>query len=50
MKLFGNLQEVLKAYVAEGASTGQTRLLVSAAVSAGKGFIDAGYEIPELAK
>uniref|UniRef100_A0A3P9MAL3 chitinase n=1 Tax=Oryzias latipes TaxID=8090 RepID=A0A3P9MAL3_ORYLA len=43
-------KEVLEAYVAEGASTGQTRLLVSAAVSAGKGFIDAGYEIPELAK
>ncbi|XP_024149531.1 chitotriosidase-1 [Oryzias melastigma] len=43
-------KEILEAYVAEGASSEQARLLISAAVSAGKGFIDAGYEISELAK
>ncbi|XP_024149530.2 chitotriosidase-1 isoform X2 [Oryzias melastigma] len=43
-------KELLEAYKAEGASTGQARLLISAAVAAGKGTIDAGYEISELAK
>lgn len=30
--------------------TGQPRLMISAAVAAGKGTIDAGYEIAEMAK
>lgn len=44
------VQELLGAYVAEGTATGRSRLLVTAAVSAGKGTIDAGYEIAEMAK
>uniref|UniRef100_A0A8C7WYG7 Oviductal glycoprotein 1 n=1 Tax=Oryzias sinensis TaxID=183150 RepID=A0A8C7WYG7_9TELE len=43
-------KELFEAYEAERASTGQARLLISAAVSAGKGTIDAGYEISEMAK
>ncbi|KAK5863917.1 hypothetical protein PBY51_000904 [Eleginops maclovinus] len=43
-------QELLEAYQAEGTATGQPRLMISAAVSAGKGNIDAGYEIAEIAK
>lgn len=44
------LQELLEAYTAEGTATGQPRLMISAAVSAGKGTIDAGYEIAEISK
>lgn len=44
------VQELLEAYQAEGTATGQPRLMVSAAVAAGKGTIDAGYEIGEMAK
>lgn len=44
------LQEILEAYIVEAKSTGNTRLLFTAAVSAGKGTIDAGYEIAEIAK
>ncbi|XP_061591486.1 acidic mammalian chitinase-like [Cololabis saira] len=43
-------KELLEAYEAEGRSTGQPRLMISAKVSAGKGTIDAGYEIAEIAK
>ncbi|KAK2851710.1 hypothetical protein Q5P01_007986 [Channa striata] len=43
-------KELLEAYEAEGKATGKQRLLVSAAVGAGKGIIDAGYEIAEIAK
>uniref|UniRef100_W5KRD1 chitinase n=1 Tax=Astyanax mexicanus TaxID=7994 RepID=W5KRD1_ASTMX len=43
-------KELLEAYEAEANATGQPRLLLSAAVSAGKGTIDAGYEIAEIAK
>uniref|UniRef100_A0A3B5AS11 Acidic mammalian chitinase n=2 Tax=Stegastes partitus TaxID=144197 RepID=A0A3B5AS11_9TELE len=43
-------KELLEAYVAEGTSTGQSRLMISAAVVAGKGTIDAGYDIAEIAK
>uniref|UniRef100_A0A8B9RET9 chitinase n=1 Tax=Astyanax mexicanus TaxID=7994 RepID=A0A8B9RET9_ASTMX len=43
-------KELLEAYEAEAKATGQPRLLLSAAVSAGKGTIDAGYEIAEIAK
>ncbi|XP_029994665.1 acidic mammalian chitinase-like [Sphaeramia orbicularis] len=43
-------KELLEAYQAEGAETGRPRLMVSAAVAAGKGTIDAGYEIAEIAK
>nr|XP_040048409.1 acidic mammalian chitinase-like isoform X1 [Gasterosteus aculeatus aculeatus]XP_040048410.1 acidic mammalian chitinase-like isoform X1 [Gasterosteus aculeatus aculeatus] len=43
-------KELLEAYQAEGTATGQPRLMVSAAVAAGKGTVDAGYEIGEMAK
>lgn len=43
-------QELLEAYQADGTATGQPRLMISAAVAAGKGTIDAGYEIAEIAK
>ena len=47
---FCGLQDLLEAYQAEGTATGLPRLLVSAAVAAGKGTIDPGYEIAEMAK
>jgi len=43
-------QELEAAYAAEAKSTGNPQLLLTAAVSAGKGTIDAGYEIAEIAK
>uniref|UniRef100_A0A3B4DSV0 chitinase n=1 Tax=Pygocentrus nattereri TaxID=42514 RepID=A0A3B4DSV0_PYGNA len=43
-------KELLEAYEAEGKATGRPRLMFTAAVSAGKGTIDAGYEIAEIAK
>ncbi|XP_062283289.1 acidic mammalian chitinase-like isoform X1 [Scomber scombrus] len=43
-------KELLQAYEAEGKASGRPRLMISAAVSAGKGTIDAGYEIAEIAK
>ncbi|KAM6977589.1 acidic mammalian chitinase-like [Aplochiton taeniatus] len=43
-------QELLKAYEAEAIATSRPRLLVTAAVAAGKVTIDAGYEIAEIAK
>lgn len=45
-----NLQELVEAYAAEAKSTGRPQLMLTAAVSAGKGTIDAGYEIAEIAK
>lgn len=43
-------KELLEAYEAEGQSTGRPRLMVTAAVAAGKGTIDSGYEIAEISK
>uniref|UniRef100_A0A4W5QJY6 chitinase n=1 Tax=Hucho hucho TaxID=62062 RepID=A0A4W5QJY6_9TELE len=43
-------QELVTAYTAEAKSTGNAQLMLTAAVSAGKGTIDAGYEIAEIAK
>ncbi|XP_067863656.1 acidic mammalian chitinase-like [Heptranchias perlo] len=43
-------QELIAAFEAEGKSTGQPRLLLSAAVAAGKPNIEAAYEVPELGK
>ncbi|XP_056128862.1 acidic mammalian chitinase-like [Lampris incognitus] len=43
-------KELVAAYEAEAAATGNPQLMLTAAVSAGKGTIDAGYEIAELAK
>ncbi|KAK1800016.1 hypothetical protein P4O66_006513 [Electrophorus voltai] len=43
-------KELLQAYEAESKATGLPRLRISAAVSAGKDTIDAGYEIAEIAK
>ncbi|KAM9319223.1 chitotriosidase-1-like [Gastrophryne carolinensis] len=44
------IEEMLAAFTAEAASIGRPRLLVTAAVSAGKGTIDAGYEIAKIGK
>lgn len=44
------LQELVAAYAAEAKSTSNSQLMLTAAVSAGKGTIDAGYEIAEIAK
>jgi len=43
-------QELVEAYEAEAIATGKPKLMLSAAVAAGKGTIDAGYEIAEIAK
>nr|AKN52392.1 chitinase [Bostrychus sinensis] len=43
-------KELVEAYAAEAKATGQPQLMLTAAVSAGKGTIDAGYEIAEIAK
>ncbi|XP_069488689.1 acidic mammalian chitinase-like [Ambystoma mexicanum] len=43
-------QEILAAFEQEAKATNRPRLLVTAAVSAGKGTIDAGYEIAEIGK
>ncbi|XP_072522638.1 acidic mammalian chitinase-like [Salminus brasiliensis] len=43
-------KELKEAFADEARSTGQPMLLLSAAVPAGKGDIDTGYEISELAK
>lgn len=44
------MQELLEAYEAESTASGKPRLMISAAVAAGKGTIDSGYEIAEIAK
>uniref|UniRef100_A0A3P9IQ92 chitinase n=1 Tax=Oryzias latipes TaxID=8090 RepID=A0A3P9IQ92_ORYLA len=43
-------QELVAAYQAEAESSGKPRLMLTAAVAAGKGTIDGGYEIAEIAK
>ncbi|KAF7667459.1 hypothetical protein LDENG_00060370 [Lucifuga dentata] len=43
-------KEILEAFKAEGTATGRPRLMITAAVPAGKGTIDAGFEIAEIAK
>ncbi|XP_060794065.1 acidic mammalian chitinase-like [Neoarius graeffei] len=43
-------QELRQAYENESSATGRPRLMVTAAVPAGKSAIDAGYEIAEIAK
>uniref|UniRef100_A0A3B5AVC9 chitinase n=1 Tax=Stegastes partitus TaxID=144197 RepID=A0A3B5AVC9_9TELE len=43
-------KELAEAYAAEAKTTGKPQLMLTAAVSAGKGTIDAGYEIAEIAK
>lgn len=45
-----DIKELLEAYEAEGKASGKSRLMISAAVAAGKGIIDAGYEVTEMAK
>ncbi|XP_063765852.1 acidic mammalian chitinase-like isoform X2 [Eleginops maclovinus] len=50
-KLFTLLCRELRAgFAAEAKATGNTQLMLTAAVSAGKGTIDAGFEIAEIAK
>uniref|UniRef100_A0A8C2HFW1 chitinase n=1 Tax=Cyprinus carpio TaxID=7962 RepID=A0A8C2HFW1_CYPCA len=41
-------KELFEAYAAESAATGRPRLMLTAAVAAVKGTIDAGYEIAEI--
>ncbi|XP_075318413.1 acidic mammalian chitinase-like isoform X2 [Odontesthes bonariensis] len=43
-------KELFEAYAAEARATGKTQLLLTAAVAAGKGTIDAGYQIAEIEK
>lgn len=43
-------QELVAAYEAEAKATGNTQLMLTAAVAAGKGTIDTAYEIAEIAK
>ncbi|XP_051931126.1 acidic mammalian chitinase-like [Hippocampus zosterae] len=43
-------KELVEAYAAEAKTTGKSQLMLTAAVSAGKGTIDAGYEIAQIAK
>ncbi|XP_072223953.1 acidic mammalian chitinase-like [Leuresthes tenuis] len=43
-------KELLSAFEKEAARTKQPRLLLTAAVAAGKGIIDAGYEIDDVSK
>ncbi|XP_033939747.1 acidic mammalian chitinase-like [Pseudochaenichthys georgianus] len=42
------VQELLSAFEAEGKKTNRPRLMVTAAVSAGKGTIESGYQIAEI--
>uniref|UniRef100_A0A8C6FJW5 GH18 domain-containing protein n=1 Tax=Moschus moschiferus TaxID=68415 RepID=A0A8C6FJW5_MOSMO len=44
------IKEMLQAFEEEAEETGKPRLLITAAVSAGKETIDAGYEIAEIGK
>uniref|UniRef100_UPI00398F3E29 acidic mammalian chitinase-like isoform X2 n=1 Tax=Pristiophorus japonicus TaxID=55135 RepID=UPI00398F3E29 len=44
------IKEILEAFSKEAQATGNSRLLLTAAVSPGKETIDAGYEIGEIAK
>lgn len=44
------IKELLEAFKAEGHSSGKDRLLLTAAVAAGKETIDAGYEVAEISK
>ena len=39
-----------QAFEAEGLMTGRSRLLLTAAVAAGKITIDSAYEVPEIIK
>lgn len=43
-------QELVEAYAAEAKSSGKPQLMLTAAVSAGKGTIDAGYEIAKYCR
>lgn len=47
---FCGLQELFEAFEAEVRPPGRPRLLITAAVAAGKEIIEAGYEIAEIAK
>ncbi|KAJ0023443.1 hypothetical protein NQD34_003342 [Periophthalmus magnuspinnatus] len=43
-------KELVQAYAEEAKTSGRPQLMLTAAVSAGKGTIDGGYEIAEIAK
>lgn len=43
-------QEMMAAFEAEGKSTNRPRLMLTAAVSAGKGTIETAYQIAEIGK
>ncbi|XP_075966670.1 acidic mammalian chitinase-like [Anarhichas minor] len=42
------VQELMSAFEAEGKKTGRPRLMLTAAVAAGKGTIDSGYQIAQI--
>ncbi|KAM5294630.1 LOW QUALITY PROTEIN: acidic mammalian chitinase-like [Glossophaga mutica] len=44
------LKEMYEAFEQEAAQSNKPRLLISAAVSAGKGTVEAAYQIPEMSK
>ncbi|PVD37774.1 hypothetical protein C0Q70_00375 [Pomacea canaliculata] len=44
------VQEVMSTFEREGQTTGRPRLLLTAAVAAGKDNIDAGYDIPSISR
>lgn len=46
----GHLQEIRQAFEEEGRSSGKGRLLLSAAVAAGKDNIDTAYDVPAVSK
>ncbi|PVD37546.1 hypothetical protein C0Q70_00140 [Pomacea canaliculata] len=46
----GHLQEIRQAFEEEGRSSGKGRLLLSAAVAAGKDNVDTAYDVPAVSK
>ena len=43
-------QETRAAFQAEAKQSGKTELLMTAAVAAGKSYIDSAYDVPAMAK
>lgn len=45
---YSGLQELMTAFEAEGKQTNRPRLMLTAAVSAGRGTIDSAYQIAQI--